>query len=252
MNNPGLIFRPDYEKPVGAAVDYLLARDDIGIDSDKIAIIGYSMGGYLCVRGALDPRIKACIPNTLVVDCGAAAREGMKWLLKSDALMDKALNAIMKRNTAARWGFNHSSWVLGINTASEWVRVYEKFTLLGAEDPLQGKPMLFVFSEDDIQSSAASSKRIVTGLLDYIDSLDCPRYIRLFTKQEGASSHCQMCGMSYAQASIFSWLDHALCGANIENRDADSSGLFVALFGKYGGAEGAAKAKSLLRKVVFV
>ena len=250
MNNPGLIFRPDYENPVGAAVDYLLTRDDI--DSDKIAIIGYSMGGYLCVRGALDPRIKACIPNTLVVDCGAAAREGMKWLLKSDALMDKALKAIMKRNTAARWGFNHSSWVLGINTAAEWVRVYEKFTLLGAEAPLRGKPMLFVFSEDDIQSSAASSKHIVNGLLDYIDSLDCPRYIRLFTKQEGASSHCQMGGMSYAQASIFSWLDHALCGAKIENRNTDSAGLFVELFGKYGGAEGAAKAKSLLNNVVFI
>ncbi|MCL2059429.1 MAG: alpha/beta hydrolase [Oscillospiraceae bacterium] len=250
MDNPGLIFRPDYEKPVGAALDYLMGRSDI--DNEKIAIIGYSMGGYLCMRGALDPRIKACIPNTLVVDCGAAAREGMKWLLKSDAIMDKALGAIMKRNTAARWGFNHSSWVLGISTASEWVKAYEKYTLIGHEEQLKGKPMLFMFSEDDIQSSAAASKRVVNGLLDYIDSLECPRYVRLFTKQEGASSHCQMGGMSYAQASIFAWLEHALCGAKIEGRDASSPALFVELFKKYGGGEGEAKAKALLSEIKFV
>ena len=109
-----------------------------------------------------------------------------------------------------------------------------------------------MFSEDDIKNASASTKSIVTGLLDYIDSLDCPRYVRLFTKQEGASSHCQMGGMPYAQASIFSWLEHALCDAKLENRNAESSGLFIELFGKYGGDVGATKAKALLDKLIFV
>jgi len=211
MDNPGLVFRPDYEKPVGAAVDYLMSRNDI--DKEKIAIIGYSMGGYLCVRGAFDPRIKACIPNTLVVDCGASAKAGMKGMVKYEALMDKAFNLLSKVNTPARWGFQHSSWVLGVNSAHEWVEAYEKFTLLGFEDLLKGKPILFMFSEDDIMDAAAPSKAIVTGLLDYINSLDCPRYVRLFTKQEGASSHCQMGGLSYAQAAIFGWLE-GICQQN--------------------------------------
>jgi len=250
MNNPGLIFRPDYEKPVGAAVDYLMTRSDI--DKDNIAIIGYSMGGYLCMRGALDPRIKACIPNTLVVDCGAAAREGMRGMVKNEALMDKAFKLLMKKNTPARWGFNHSSWVLGISGATEWVKAYEEFTLLGFEDLLKGKPILFLFSEDDIKNASASTKRIVTGLLDYIDSLDCPRYVRLFSKQEGASSHCQMGGMAYAHASIFTWLEHALCDAKIETKGAESPQLFVELFRKYGGTEGEQKAKSLLDRIVII
>jgi len=251
IRNPGLIFRPDYEKPVGAAVDYLMTRNDI--DRDKIAIIGYSMGGYLAVRGAFDHRIKACIPNTLVVDCGASARAGMKGLVKHEAFMDRAFSLIMKANAPARWGYQHSSWVLGVNSAHEWVKAYEEFTLLGFEDLLKGKPILFMFSEDDIMDAAAPSKSIVAELLDYIQSLECPRYVRLFTKQEGASSHCQMGGLSYAQAAIFGWLEHVLCKNPIENQNNNQAqDLFVSLFKKYGGDEGESKAKTLLNDVTFI
>jgi hypothetical protein len=38
--NPGLLFRPDYEKPVAAVVDYLFTRPDV--DQDKVALVGYS------------------------------------------------------------------------------------------------------------------------------------------------------------------------------------------------------------------
>ena len=65
--NPGLVFRPDYEKPVKAVVDYALSRPDV--DGDKLALIGYSFGGYLAPRAAaFDSRIKACIANSLLVD----------------------------------------------------------------------------------------------------------------------------------------------------------------------------------------
>ncbi|MDR1560261.1 MAG: dienelactone hydrolase family protein [Clostridiales bacterium] len=251
MNNPGLTFRPDYEKPVAAAVDYLISRNDI--DKEKIAIIGYSMGGYLCVRGAIDPRVKACIPNTLVVDCGASAKAGMKGLLKNDAFMDKSFNLMMKINGPARWSFHHSSWTLGINSAHEWVAAYEKFTLLGYEELLKGKSMLFMFSEDDIVDAAAPSPEIVTSLLDYIGSLDCRRFTRLFTRREGASSHCQMGGLTYAQATIFGWLDHVFYGKPLEtNGDSEMKKMFISLFERYGGKGTGEKAEKLTEKIAFV
>ena len=251
MENEGLIFQPDYEKPVGAAVDYLMTRTDV--DKEKIAIIGYSMGGYLCVRGALDPRIKACIPNTIVVDCGASAKAGMKSMVKYPALMDKTFELLAKINTPARWSFQHSKWVLGVDSVSKWVEAYEKFTLLGYEDLLRNKPILFMFGEDDIKDAAAPSKEIVSGILDYIHSLDCPRYIRLFTRQEGGSSHCQMGGLVYAQTVVFSWLNHVLCkeplGTQVEPQVKEQ---FVGLFEKYGGNSGKEKAESLLSDATFV
>ena len=242
--NPGLVFRPDYEKPVGAVVDYLLGRADV--DPSKLAIIGYSMGGYLATRGALDQRIHACIPNSLVVDCGAAARAGMKGLLKSNAFMDVAFKTLMKFNTPARWGFQHSEWTLGIRNAHEWVQVYQPYTIKGLTDRYHN-PMLFLFSEDDIHDAAAPSADIIIDILDFMLALKCDRYVRLFTRAEGASSHCQMGGLSYAQAAIFDWLNHILdhgpAPASAESAAAD---LFVHQFAKYAGVQGEYKARQLL------
>ncbi|WIV13671.1 alpha/beta hydrolase [Proteiniborus sp. MB09-C3] len=245
MNNPGLHFRPDYEKPIGAAVDYLLTRSDV--DADKIALIGYSMGGYLSTRGALDQRIKACIPNTLIVDCGAAAKAGMKGLMKNDIFLNKAFGLMLKINTPARWSFQHSQWTLGVQNAHEWVKVYEDFTVKGHEDQYKN-PMLFLFSEDDIIDAAAPNPEIVTGLLDFMLSIKCDRYIRLFTKEEGASSHCQMGGLTYANASIFNWLNHVFRDEPLFNAcNAKRAKMFVELFGKYGGKGSAEKAAQLLK-----
>ena len=242
--NPGLTFRPDYEKPVGAVVDYLLGRSDV--DPSKLAIIGYSMGGYLATRGALDQRIRACIPNSLVVDCGAAARAGMKGLLKNTTFMDTAFKLLMKVNTPARWAFQHSEWTLGIRNAHEWVQVYQPYSIKDLTDRYH-HPMLFLFSEDDIHDAAAPSADIIIDMLDFMLSLQCDRYIHLFTRTEGASSHCQMGGLSYAQAAIFDWLNHVfLAGPAPKPTGPAATDLFIRQFAKYGKAQGETKAKELL------
>jgi pimeloyl-ACP methyl ester carboxylesterase len=248
--NPGLVFRPDYEKPVGAVVDYLLGRADV--DPSKLAIIGYSMGGYLATRGALDQRIRACIPNSLVVDCGAAARAGMKGLLKSDVFMDGAFKVLMKFDTPARWGFQHSEWTLGIRNAHEWVQVYQPYTIKGLTDCYHN-PMLFLFSEDDIRDAAAPSADIIIDVLDFMLALKCDRYVHLFTRAEGASSHCQMGGLSYAQAAIFDWLNHIFDGGPALAQAAPAvAELFVHQFAKYAGTPGETKAKQLLDVARFI
>jgi alpha-beta hydrolase superfamily lysophospholipase len=41
-------FRPDYEKPVNAVVDYVLSCNDV--DGDRLALLGLSLGGYFVSR----------------------------------------------------------------------------------------------------------------------------------------------------------------------------------------------------------
>jgi 2,6-dihydroxypseudooxynicotine hydrolase len=54
--------RPDYERPIAAAVDWLEARDDV--DSSRIGLYGSSLGGYYAPRAAArEPRIKAVAGN---------------------------------------------------------------------------------------------------------------------------------------------------------------------------------------------
>ena len=113
--------------------------------------------------------------------------------------------------------------------------------------------MLFLFSEDDIIDAAAPSAKIVTGLLEFIISLNCDRSVHLFTKEEGASGHCQMGGLSYAHAVIFGWLNQTLCGKESKvEPDAASKDAFVEIFKKYGGETAEKKARELLDTTRYI
>lgn len=51
---------PEYEKPVGAVIDYLATRSEL--DSARIGVWGVSLGGYYAPRAAaFDKRIQACV-----------------------------------------------------------------------------------------------------------------------------------------------------------------------------------------------
>jgi hypothetical protein len=65
-----LVFRYDYEVPIGAVIDYAVSRPDV--DPGRIAAIGYSMGGYFVPRAAaFDKRIAACVADCLLPDAYA-------------------------------------------------------------------------------------------------------------------------------------------------------------------------------------
>jgi 2,6-dihydroxypseudooxynicotine hydrolase len=51
---------PEYEKPAGAAIDWLEKRDDV--DASRLGVYGVSLGGYYAVRvAATEPRVLATI-----------------------------------------------------------------------------------------------------------------------------------------------------------------------------------------------
>jgi 2,6-dihydroxypseudooxynicotine hydrolase len=51
---------PAYERPAGAAIDWLEMRDDV--DASRLGVYGVSLGGYYAVRvAAMEPRVRATI-----------------------------------------------------------------------------------------------------------------------------------------------------------------------------------------------
>jgi 2,6-dihydroxypseudooxynicotine hydrolase len=68
--------RPDFEAPIGAAIDYLETRDDV--DASRVGILGSSLGGYYAPRAAAyEPRVKACIAVSGPFRWGSRGKEMM-------------------------------------------------------------------------------------------------------------------------------------------------------------------------------
>ncbi|MET4899006.1 alpha/beta fold hydrolase [Sphingomonadaceae bacterium jetA1] len=63
----GLFWEPETEKPVGAVLDFLMARH--GVDISRLALLGMSLGGYFAARSAAEePRLAAVIATPVLFD----------------------------------------------------------------------------------------------------------------------------------------------------------------------------------------
>jgi len=136
-----LPMRPDWEVVVGRVLDYLWdfadAHPEYNLDLDHIGITGASMGGYYALRGALDPRIGACISVDGFYSMESFAQGRMPaWLWNlfsggylSDAVFDRVIGAISGWTFQTRWEFNHMRWAMGRTSDAEVIRRMLDYTL---------------------------------------------------------------------------------------------------------------------------
>ncbi len=130
--------RPDYEVPVGAAIDYLMTR--VEADRDRIALMGTSMGGYYAARAAaFEPRVKALIVHGVFYDFWEMqattkpmlARLG-KW--KSPRIVELVLKLAAYFNPELRWADVTGMWVFGARNPSELLREMHRYSLKDTAD----------------------------------------------------------------------------------------------------------------------
>ncbi len=127
----GMMMVPDYEKPVGAAVDYLLSRSDV--DANSIGVWGMSYGGFIAPRAAaLEKRIKACI-----------SMGGTFSLYESN----------IERQLTMRF-INNSGL-----SENEWAQRIKEYTLEGVIKNLT-RPLLVVNGSNEFVWTLAQTKKI--------------------------------------------------------------------------------------------
>jgi dienelactone hydrolase len=125
LHRERLPFRPDWEKVVTPVVSFVLTLP--GVDPDKIALMGVSMGGVLAPRAAaFEKRVAALISNDGLYDFGApildaipaAQREAaMKALTAQEAPeMDRMLAENAKKSTTLGWETDHGMFAFGVST----------------------------------------------------------------------------------------------------------------------------------------
>jgi 2,6-dihydroxypseudooxynicotine hydrolase len=78
---------PAYEKPAGAAIDWLEKRDDV--DGSRVGVFGVSLGGYYAVRvAAKEPRVRATIE--LAGTYSLASFWGKRSVVSRDAFIKRS------------------------------------------------------------------------------------------------------------------------------------------------------------------
>ncbi|MEB2398529.1 MAG: alpha/beta fold hydrolase [Alcaligenaceae bacterium] len=200
--HPQLKFRPDWEVPIKAVMDWLCARPDV--DTDRIAAYGISLGGYFATRAAChEPRIKALAVNSPIVDLKAyqlgffpagMADDPPELLLEwfdgipSTELPD-SLRALLK---IAFFRF-------GTNSLRDWVRMLDAFQCRDDLARLRAPCLSMVGAAEGAEpmKQAEYFKAHVAGPVDE----------HVFSHAEGADAHCQTTNLPLSAAVLFDWLD---------------------------------------------
>jgi dienelactone hydrolase len=163
--------RPDYEVPGTAAYDYVASRGDV--DPARVAVMGYSFGGYQAPRiAAFEKRYAACVA------LGAMHWDLHGWQADVKARLAKDAKTSFTSNFQFRW-------VIGApdnDTALEWAK---RFTLEGAAERIECA-FLVVHGENDRIVPLAEARTL------YQRVGSNRKHIKIFTAAEGAAEHCQV------------------------------------------------------------
>ena len=179
-----IVSRHDYEVPAGAAYDYLAARPEI--DARRIAVMGFSMGGYYAPRAAaMDSRFAACVA------WGGHFDYHESWVRRR-----KIMESGGTKLSAP--GFQ-LPWVLGMPDMDACMKKLEKYRLTGIAERIKC-PFFCIHGENDNIVQLEFARR----LHDAVGSSN--KTLKILTEFDGGSEHCQEDNRQVGANIVADWL----------------------------------------------
>ncbi len=177
--------RPDYEVAGTAAYEYVAARPEV--DPKRVAVMGYSFGGYQAPRiVGFEKRYAAGVAFGAMHWDLYAWQAGVKAKLAADAKTSFTSNF--------QW-----RWVIGApdnDTAIEWAK---RFTLEGVAQRIECA-FLVLHGENDRIVPVAEAKTL------YAKIGSTRKHLRIFTAEEGGAERCQVDHRQLGVDYIGDWL----------------------------------------------
>jgi pimeloyl-ACP methyl ester carboxylesterase len=202
--------RPDWEKVVTPVIDYALTRPEI--DPEKIALAGWSFGGYLAPRAAcFEHRIAALVadpgqwderdailPRLPLTDEQKAAFPDIDPALLDD--MDAWLRS-PEAPPMLRWSLvQRGFWVNGVSTMYEYAVDFSRYEISPYIANL-ACPAFITQAEDDPVAVLAPK---------LYEAIPTPKVLAFFTNEEGAGMHCEALARTLYHQRLYAWLNETL------------------------------------------
>jgi len=203
---PDLFFRPDAEVPIRYVVDYALSRPEV--DSNRVALIGASFGGYFGPRAAaFEKRLAAVVALPLFWDIQAMFIEMLGLDPKKpyprdlESRLDMSQSFVKLAVTSdfrTRCGY-------GDATIAEWLDALHEFTLTGHEQNITC-PLLILAGESEFNPAAMEKAKT-----QWKKAMNNPKsQIRIGTTAEGGEGHSMVNNLLLKNQIEFDWLDDVL------------------------------------------
>ncbi|MBM3358149.1 MAG: alpha/beta fold hydrolase [Betaproteobacteria bacterium] len=178
--------RYDYEVAGTAAYEYVAKRAEV--DPKRVAVMGYSFGGYYAPRiVAFEKRYAACVAFGAMHWDMAEWVSGIKRSVESDA------------KTSAQSHFQ-VPWVFGAKDLGEAIGMAKRFDLSEVAKRIEC-PFLVVHGENDRIVPLDSAQKL------YDAAGSKRKQLKVFKVDEGGSEHCQVDNRQVGVDYIADWLE---------------------------------------------
>jgi pimeloyl-ACP methyl ester carboxylesterase len=206
----GMHIRPDWEHVVRPVIDYALTRPEI--DPDRIALSGWSFGGFLAPRAAaFEHRLAA-----LIADPGQWDERDpvVRMLPLTDAQkaafpdIDPSLLASMEAwlkgpdaPAMLRWAIvQRGFWVNGVDSLYAYAVDMLRYELSPVAKNIACPTFISQAEDDPVADYAA----------DLFAAITAPKVLVPFTMAEGAGMHTEALARTLYAQRLFDWLDDTL------------------------------------------
>ncbi len=213
-----LPFRADWENVITPVVDYAVSRSDV--DSDRIALWGISLGGYLAPRGAAyELRISALIADPGTYDEGAnllhimqksggpvanmTEEELQVWLQTDPAPFNDMMGQGMAEDTGTRWMTGHGMYVFNASSPALFWAKWMDMTMVGSAEKNRCPTLVTAGATDRFDPGTLQAQALY-------DHLTCDKELMVYSNEYGAGTHCQLGTFAQSFAGKFDWLDEKM------------------------------------------